>query len=436
MKERSIALGKFNISFLNAILLAVYTCVFIYLINVPAIYSPATNSYWYVNINRYPVYVIFLRGMNFVFGRELYDISIVTFQLFFALAGIHFFYKRVLSIFSLNIVAKIILLATLLLPLFPSIYSANNICSEGLSYPFFLFLMYFTLGFLFKDRHKDIFPLLISYIFLVLTRGQFSITIPIFILIFILKYRKKIFRRPHLIHLILLLIIPFVSNTLDSTYRKIMHDQFVTTPFSYINAITLPLYASHKSDSILFDDPNHKEIFLKSYERIDSLGLLSSRVEGSYHDKYQLFHNNFPAICNLNFYEKGRDHYYELHGNFFKSHVDIEVAAKRMMPKLVKQHFKDFVGLYTANVIYGFRSIFVLLLFVVIGIYSGWKTLKKYELKDAFIFFGSLLILINALLVAFVVHTIIRYQFYYIPFAFLILTLLFNKIYARYKTRT
>ncbi|GAB5401387.1 MAG: hypothetical protein Aureis2KO_29720 [Aureisphaera sp.] len=210
----------------------------------------------------------------------------------------------------------------------------------------------------------------------------------------------------------------------------------MTTPFSYVNAITLPLYTSERKDTILFENEHHRAIFLMSYNRMDSLDLLSSKVLGTYKDKYMRFHNNFPKICNQNFYERGWNYYCNRHGEIFTSKVDIEVAAKQMMPLLVKEHFKEWSYLLVTNIVHGFKSIFVLLFFIGVFIYSGIKVLKKYTLENGILFFCSVLILINAFLVAFVAHTIIRYQFYFFPLALIIVFLLSKQLIQRYAART
>ncbi|RMA56738.1 hypothetical protein [Ulvibacter antarcticus] len=436
MFKTQFSLYKYKFSGLDLLLFVVYLGIFGYLILQPTIYYPATNSFWHVNINRYPVYVLFIRGIHAVVGQNLYDITINISQTLFALFAIHIFLKCIIRLIKLNIVLILFMLALLSFPLFPPLDTSIAIASEGLAYPLFLLFMTFTLEFLFRNKDHYLYLILPTYVLLVLTRGQFSIVIPVIILLLILKHKRQIFQKKQLRQLILLILIPFVANTLDSTYHKLVHHNYVTTPFSYINAITLPLFTSQASDSTLFMNEDHKKIFLKSYNRIDSLGLLSSKIEGSYKEKYMLFHNNFPYICNLNFYEQGIDYYFDKTGNYFKSNVDIEVAAKEMMPLLVKQNFKDWFALYVTNILHGFKSIFVWIFFIVVCLYSGWQTLKKFNFENALLFFSSLLININAVLVAFVVHTIIRYQFYYFAFAFIILIILTKKLLAAYETRT
>ena len=186
---------RYKLSVVDGIFILLSVAIFIYLISIPAIYSPATNSYWHVNINRYPVYVLFIRTVHLIFGSNYYDLAIVGIQLLFGLVSVHVFFKNVSSLLKLNIILKGVLFLLLVFPFFQPLYTANNICSEGLSYPLYLLLISFSIDFLFRSQNKRIYLLIPAYILLVLTRGQFSILIPILILLFLIKYKKDVFKK-------------------------------------------------------------------------------------------------------------------------------------------------------------------------------------------------------------------------------------------------
>ncbi|WP_139856251.1 glycosyltransferase family 39 protein [Aequorivita sinensis] len=406
--------------------LLLYIGVFIYFVFQPPIYSPDTGSYWHLDVFRYPIYPLFLRGFEFIFGNN-YWTAVVAFQLLFVLGSIQVFFKNISNLLKLNFVLELLLFAILLFPIFPPLLTANNLASEGLSYPLYLLLISFAIDFLFREKTKRIYFFSAVFIALALTRGQFVIIVPIIVFLLLLKHKKNIFRKSHLKYLLLLILLPIITNTLDATYRKAVHKHFITTPFTFTNALTLPLYISEKKDSSLFENPAHKAIFLKTYKRIDSLGLLSSKVKGDYSAKYQVFHDNFPYICNQSFHNIGRE-YYKDENDPFKSAIDTEIAAKQMFPELLKAHFKDYISLYYTSVMHGFYSVFIFIFFVIICIYSGLKCLKKFNLENGLLFFGSLLILSNALIVAVAVHTIMRYVFYNFAMAFIIIVLLSKKL--------
>lgn len=406
--------------------LLLYIGVFTYFIFQPPIYSPDTGSYWHLDVFRYPIYPLFLRGFEFIFGNN-YWTAVVAFQLLLVLGSIQVFFKNISNLLKLNFVLELLLFAILLFPIFPPLLTANNLASEGLSYPLYLLLITFGVDFLFREKTKRIYFFSAVFIALALTRGQFVIIVPIIVFLLLLKHKKNIFRKSHLKYLLLLILLPIITNTLDATYRKAVHKHFITTPFTFTNALTLPLYISEKKDSSLFENPDHKAIFLKTYKRIDSLGLLSSKVKGGYSAKYQVFHDNFPYICNQSFHNIGRE-YYKDDNDPFKSPIDTEIAAKQMFPVLLKAHFKDYISLYYTSVMHGFYSVFIFIFFVIICIYSGLKCLKKFNLENGLLFFGSLLILSNALIVAVAVHTIMRYVFYNFAMAYIIIVLLSKKL--------
>jgi len=417
-----------KIQIYDILLFVIYSFIFGYFILQPAIYSPDTNSYWHLNVNRYPGYVIFLRTFDFIF-KDYFDLAIVGFQLLLTLFSIHTFQKNISDLLNVNLLVKSILLLILVFPLFSPLLTANNLCSEGLSYPFYLLLISYSIDFLFRNESRKIYWLIIAYVLLALTRGQFAVVIPIVILIFILKEKKNILLKKNLKYLLLLLLVPLLTNMLDSTYRKLVHGYFITTPFSYVNALTLPLYLSEEKDEDLFTDhPDQRVLFQKTYKRIDSLGLLSSKVEGTSKDQYELFHNNFPYICNQSFHNLGAKHFYEKDGITFKNYIDTEFAAKAMFPILLKAHFKEWVTLYSISVLRGYYSIFIFIFFVLVSIYSGWQSLKRFTLDNGLTFMASLLLLANSLLVAVAVHTIMRYTFYNFALGFIILIILSKKL--------
>jgi len=405
--------------------MVIYTVIFVYFAFQPAIYSPDTGSYWHLDIVRYPVYALFLRGFEFIFSENYWGF-VVAFQLLFTLVSVHIFSKTFTDLFRFHFVLELFLIAILVFPIFPPLLIANNLCSEGISYPLYLLMISFATDFLFKNKNRKIFFFGIAFILLALTRGQFAVVAPIVAFLFILKHKKQIFQKTHLKYILFLILLPFTANILDSTYRKLVHNHFITAPYSYVNAVTLPLFISEEKDYTLFENEDQKIIFQKTFHRIDSLGLLSSKIDGDYKAKYQVFHDKFPYICNQTFHNIGRA-YFKDESDPFQSSIDTEIAAKSMFLPLLQAHFKDYISLYFTSVMHGFYSVFIFIFFVFACIYSGFKCLKKFSLEYGIIFFGTLLILSNALIVAFAVHTIIRYVFYNLALVYIILILLSKK---------
>lgn len=416
-----------KISVENRLLFLVFfICGTITLFRSP-ILSFDTFSYLQHEITRFPVYVLFLNLLNLVFGDH-YDWIAVLIQLLLGFSAIWALFKKASYLLKLNPLHKTALLLVLLFPYFPPLDVALNVCSEGLAYPFYLLLVFYTIDFLFMDQIKKWVPLTIVYLLLCLTRGQFIVIGPILALLFLLRHKKNIMKIKHLALLILLLVLPLINGFLDRTYRKIFYGYFEPAPYTYVNAITLPLYASKASDVKLLSRQDQKDIFEMSHKRIDSLGLLSSKVQGNYHEKYMLFHNNFPVICNQNIHLNGL-RYYRNHGSIPPQNAfAIENLCRELFPILIQEHSKEWLALYLTGIIYGFKSIVILIMVIVLAFWSLWKVIKKYTLKYGFILLGTLLLLSNAMIVGVASHSIMRYLFYNYFIGVLILIILLRKI--------
>lgn len=421
------SLKNLKFSRLDILLFVIYLGLFGFFIFQPAIYSPDTNTYFRLHFYRFPGYGIFLRIFDLLFG-SFFDFAVVAFQLVFGFVSIHILLKNLKQFLKLGPVVYFVLLAILIFPYFPPLLVGNNLCSEGLSYPLYLLLMSFAFDFLFREKSRRIIHLSVVFILLCLTRGQFIIVAPILAFVYILKERKYTVKKTRLFFLIVLLLLPLAAQVLDRTYHKVVHGFFVTTPFSYVNALTLPLYVSDKSDVEKLKTPAEKEIFLNTYKAIDSMGLLSSKVAGDATAKYTVFHNNFPWICNRNFHVPTM-HYFEDTANRVGENVIMtEKAAKDMFPVLVMNNFKEYISLYFEGIFHGFKGILVSVSVLLLLLYSLVITIKKWSAANGFLLLALLLIVSNAMIVAFASHSIMRYLFYNYFFAVLVGFILFRKL--------
>jgi len=419
----------------NTALILCFGLLFLFFIIQPPLYSPDTCSYLKGDIYRLPGYVIFLNVLEATFGAS-YDVVVVGLHLLVGFTGIWIIYKNFASYFNLKNIAKLLFLAVLIFPYFPPLLTANNLTSEGLAYPMYLALISFSLDFLFRNKRKRIIPLAIVFILLILTRGQFIVFIPIFIFIMVLGMKKQVFKAQNLSLLILIISLPFLSGLMDKTYRKINHGFFEKTPFSYVNATALPLFVSEKDNVDLFSTQAHKTVFNITYNKIDQLDLLSSKVEGNTRDKYLMFHNNFPVICNQNIHKQGRAYFRKHDATFLKDFILIEKACKEMFPILLKANFKEWGQLYMSSIIFGFGYIWVLMLVLIVFVASLFSILKKYAKETVFLFFATSLILSNAMITSLATHSIQRYLFYNYFLGFIVVILCLRKIYHFYESRT
>ena len=368
-----------------------------------------------------------MRSFDLFFG-SFFETAVVAFQLMFGFVAIANLLKTCKQLLKLKTWEYFVLFILLIFPYFPPLLVGNNLTSEGLSYPLYLFLIAFGVDFLFKNQSFKIVPLSIAFILLCLTRGQFIIVGPVLAVLYILKERKKIFTRPKIYYLIILFLLPVISQTMDKAYHKAVHGFFVTTPFSYVNALTLPLYVSDENDAYLMKTEDEKIIFQRTYKKIDSLGLLSSKVSGDAKDKYKLFHNNFPWICNRSFHVPTMNYFESQAQEVGENVIMTEKAAKDMLPVLVKSNFKKYISIYFEGILHGFKGILITVFVMLLFLYSTIITVRKWTVYNGFLLLATTLIVSNAMLVAFASHSIMRYLFYNYFFAVLIGIILFRKI--------
>lgn len=421
------SLKNLRLSSLDILLFVIYLALFIFFILQPPVYSPDTNSYFRLSFYRFPGYGIFLRVFDLIFGN-FFDFAVVGFQLIFGFISIIIIAKSCFEFLKLNLLEFFALLSILTFPYFAPLLVGNNICAEGLSYPLYLLLISFSFDFFFRERQKRMIHISVVFILLCLTRGQFIIVAPILAVLFILKEKKNIIKRPTLFFFIIFLLLPVFTQTLDKSYHKIVHGYFVTTPFSYVNAITLPLFVSKKEDVEQLKTKDERTLFLNTYNTIESLGLLSSEVSGDAKTEYMVFHNNFPIICNQTFHAAGKKYLENKTENLGENVVMIEKAAMDMLPVLVKNNFKEYISIYFEGIFYGFNGILISVFALLLFLYSSIITLKKWSLYNGLLLFATTLIVSNAMIVAFASHSIMRYLFYNYFFAVLIGIILLRKI--------
>ncbi|MBE16314.1 MAG: hypothetical protein CL867_08680 [Cytophagaceae bacterium] len=398
---------------------------------VAPIWSPDTYSYFSVPIHRFPVYSLVLRGFEFLLGRDAFGLYVVFFQLVVGYIAIRLVYDRCAHVFSLSRPVRLVLLLILAAPYAPPLHVGSNLASEGLAYPLYLMVISFAIDFLFRKQPQQLLWLALTFIGLCLTRGQFIIMAPIIAVVFLFHKKKHILKWGNLKHFLILILLPFLVKGIDSSFHKVVHGYFVSTPYSYVNAVTLPLFVAKWQDSSAISNPDYKHLFVQSYATIDSLGYTRARTMGDSRLQYENFHDHFPMICNQNLHDKGRAYFFEKEGKEHLNAIRTEQASKALLPILISQNTAAYWSVYFEGILEGFKSILLLLFFVGVLLYSCWRVLRRYSAHNAFILLGSTLILSNALIVGFACHSIERYLFYNYFIAFLIVILTLRKLIPR-----
>jgi O-antigen ligase len=417
----------------NKLLLIVYLVVFLYLIFQPAIYSPDTRSYLEAMPYRHLGYVIFIKCFDLFFSGKVFNVLVIAFQAIFGLLATFVFYTKISKLITFNLITKIGLFAFLLFPFLPPLEVANNICSEGLSYPLYLLFVAFGIDFFFTNT-KSFKYFIVVFLLLALTRGQFIITIVPIAFMYILKHKKTLFKKPHLNRFIVLLLLPVVVLLADKSYHKLKDGIFMSTPFSFVNISTAAFYVSEKSDSNQLTG-NDKKVFDICYNKLDKQKLLlTNQKEGSYKDYYSFFHNHIPNICNRTVHYYGRAFFLEdelsnsTHLEIAQAHLSIENTLRNISFSLINQNFNKWLNLFFANLIHAFNGIVILIIIVTVFSSSLIKLFTSNNNNYYLLFMLSALILSNTLLVCLASHSIIRYLFYNYALYFLIFIILFKQI--------
>lgn len=421
------------------ILYAIYITVFTYLISQGPILSPDSYSYLSAASERNPGYVIFLKLFEFLFPNS-YGLPIAT-QLLIGLMAVDLFQKCMSQLFNLNRVLNGVMIFLLIFPFFPPLLFANNVCSEGLSYPLYLMFLVYGFKYLRDSKSTNLLLFFFFYILLVLTRGQFLMTSTIFLVAFCIKSYKDGLNRRSIIKFISIAALPLAVIFADKLYHKLKDGLFISTPYAYVNMSALAFYVSNKNDTMSFLDTEYKLLFEDCYNNLkEKKLLLNSERRKSIKEDYEFFYNHIPQICNRTIHKITTQYYFDKymkdsHNNKAASAYSkwqSEIACKNMYFKLVDQNSSQYIKLYLYNLSNAFFSVVILILFVLIFIYSTFGLLLKRNLYFSMLFICSGLVLSNAMIVSIASHSIVRYLFYnYVLIGFTIFLIIKPRIDAK-----
>ena len=407
-------------------LLILYFGIFFFCLFIDPIYSHDTFSYLKAMPYRQLGYVIFLKSFSFVFG-SYFDVVVVAFHAIFSMFGVHYFYKKITSLFNLNNLFKFIIIAILVFPFFPPLLIANNLCSEGLGYG--LYLIFIAIGFdiLFNNKQKYIKYYSFIFLGLVFVRSQFIISTIIFAGVYFLMHRKSVLQKKHLFNIVIMLGLVLIASLTERSYHKLKDGFFKPTPLGYTSASTAPIYISDSTDYSLIEDKDYREILKISFDTLLKKDLLLKPGQTPKED-YLFFHNNLPKICNQTIRKQGIEYYFkkehpkEWSFNQAESYpyFETEAACKVYTFTLIKANFGEWIELFYSSITYGFYTPILFLFVLFIFLFSLIKTIFHYKKIYAILFLLSSLILSNAMFIAFAVHSIQRYLFYNYALLFLL----------------
>ena len=390
-------------------------------------FHPDSFAFLEVSLNRSPLYVLFLKLFTTLFGDN-YIWPLIAVQFLATVFAIHYLLKTITKQFRLHIIEKLVLQFILLSPSIYFNYTSGAVLSEAISYP--LVLLVFALGFkAFAALH--IRPLLKSAIplyFLILTRGQFIVFVPVFIALGIyISYQNKEGIKKWL-SLLVLVLLPLFTNFSERLYNKLMFGYFENNTMNYVHLITTDFYLSNASTVKIFEDQDEIEYFNIVHASLEKAGLTSQNAEGRNESTITVFNSEFSEICNQRIHELGLIYFQEKGLNYFEQNRALNKLCKGMFFKMIQFNFKERIRFFAKNLKVSYGSAKQLLLFILLIVYALIMVYKTKTVIFKFILLGSVLMLANNVLIAFIIHAIKRYTFYFDWILFATLIVVFNAI--------
>ncbi|MFD2542156.1 hypothetical protein ACFSSB_07490 [Lacinutrix gracilariae] len=406
------------------IIISILIAVFLFVVNKPILTFKDSSGYLNMIILRSAGYPIFLYVLKKTFGAY-FNLAIIILQFTFGAYAIRFLIYSLKKQYSLNNLWYILLLIILLIPYVYNQNLANVILSESLTYPLYLICTAFFITAFLEKKAKHLVLSLPVLLLLILTRSQFLFLIPVAIIILLYNsFTNKKFQNKGL--LLLLIAFPFITSLLDKTYHKIVHNEFVNTPWTGIHLITPAFYVSDKEDYAIFDSEEEQLFFKNTYadlyvKHLTTNNLLDEKYSGN---DISTYINKYPEIANSTIFISGKKTYNNT-VNEDKQLIAIDRLTKKMTVPLILNNFKKWISIYVKNFVHAFGNAKYTLLFFVLLIFSLYQT-KKESKGYKIICLLTLLTLSNVALVSIGMHTIKRFTFYNDWVIFLVIFILFN----------
>ncbi|SRX54781.1 glycosyltransferase family 39 protein [Aequorivita sp. CIP111184] len=396
--------------YFNYILFGLFSISFVLILLKPIELLKDSQGYLEMSLIRSPVYPIFINVIEKIFG-DYFLTAAVCIQ--FVIMSLAIFYLVVTLRKLYNIQSFWYLLLVLLL-LSPALYEVNvstRILSEALAYPLYLIIFSLFIKAFTETKTK---PLLISFPFLLLlllTRGQFVYlaVVGLLLALFILWKQKRVIRQSWI--MVAFIALPFIANFTDKTYHYVVHQHFVTTPWTGIHLITPALFVATESDESVFSSEEEKSFFLKIFKKLKENGLTLSSLDEKNSESTIFYIQNFTKIANGTVFNEGR-YFFGIPIDDAETFIKLDTLTKKMSLPLTLKNLAKWSKLYYQNFAYGLngsRFVMLYLLLLIVALFSVFR-IPSSEIK--FILLGSAITLFNIGIIAIGMHTIKRFTFY------------------------
>ena len=273
-----------------------FLLAFVLILRSPIVYFPDSTGYVDMHIIRTPGYPLFLQLMQFVFGTA-FETATMVFQAIFGFFSIYFFIHKLRSHQLINNFFSVCFAIVLLLPFVSGGKIANSILSEAISYSLYLLIIGYYITFFISKNKKELLYALPLLALLLITRYQFVYMIPLALLLIVwVSFKTRTFKQ-YTIPIALFLLLPLMTSLIDRTYHKIVHNHFVSTPWTGMNVITAAFFVADAEDVAIFESDQEKEFFRKTYEDLVAEKMNINQLELAPTETPTLFYiSNFANI--------------------------------------------------------------------------------------------------------------------------------------------
>lgn len=341
---------------------------------------------------------------------ENYTFFIVLTQFFLGIWASLFTVKTLRKLLDLKNLICWIVFFVLSSPLIYNLKIANQILSEGLAYPLYLFIISHLLLFFHTKKEANYYYTLFLVFLLLLTRGQFLFIIPLLVFFLLFLFLKKNNLKKTL-KLIFYTFITFTFCTIsDLVYHKIKHQEFVSTPWTGIQIVTLPFFISDKEDYTIFKTKEQQDYFKFIYNRLEEKKILLKNLPEKI-DPIDFYSENYTKIANNTISDDG-NLYFSYAENKNQQYILNDKMTFSITIPLLINNFKKWMVIYSKNIVKGFHSSEFLLVYILLLAFNIYLYLKKNNPFSIFVIITTSFVISNILFSGIAESIIIRYTFY------------------------
>lgn len=411
----------------NIALGILFLITFVVVLRNPIGYFPDSTGYLNMHIIRTPGYPLFLQLMQFLFGTG-YATATIIFQVILGCFSIYFFIHKLRSLQLINDFFSVCFAIVLLFPFVSGLKIANNILTEAISYSLYLIIIANFIAFFLTKNKKELLFALPLLGLLLITRYQFIYLIPLaLVLIFWVSFKKREFKQ-YTILIGSFLILPLITSLVDKTYHKIVHDHFVSTPWTGMNVITPIFFVADAEDEAIFKDAQEKEFFKKTYTDLAAKKMNINHLELAPSETPTLFYiGNFAHITMGPIFKNGNA-VLDPTLSENETYIALNKMTSNMVKPLVVDNFSKWKRILFRNMIFGFGGTRQAFLYFLIALCSFFMLLKRDLKEYKVLLIISLALIANIILVAIGMHAVVRFTFYNDWVLFLTIFILLNSL--------